>query len=586
MKGFLKILGIVILVLIVIIIVVPFFIDANVFRPKLESELSSALGRQVKVGNLSLALWSGSVKADDISIADDPAFSTAPFVKAQSLSVGVEMIPLIFSKTLNVTNLTLNSPQINVIRTENGDKWNFSSLGTNSASSAQTSGGAEGGNAKETAPAESKRGEAKPNTTEAPKSQQHPAPAIEQQPASSSNPNLSIAKLRVNNGELTVNTQGSGEKARAYQKVNISVDDFSFTKSFPFKVTADLPGGGTLNVNGNAGPINAGDAAKTPLNAKIQINNMNLADSGFIDPAAGISGIANFNGTVTSDGKVAKTAGTLTATKLQVVKKGSPAGRPVDLKYAVNYNLTSQSGDLTEGDIAMGKAVAHLTGNYNAHGKVTSVNMKLNGDGMPVDDLEAMLPAVGVVLPTGSQLKGGSLNVNFTFTGPVNQIVAVGNVKLQNTALAGFNLGQKLSAIPSLSGKNSGNDTAIQNFSADVKMTPEGTQVQNINLTVPSLGVIVGAGTVSPTNALDFKMLANLSGTAVTGVTQMIGLGSKGGSIPFLIEGTTSDPKFRPDVQGLAKGFLKNLTGNQGGQQQNQQQNPLGGLMGIFKKPK
>ena len=42
----------------------------------------------------------------------------------------------------------------------------------------------------------------------------------------------------------------------------------------------------------------------------------------------------------------------------------------------------------------MGKAVAHLTGTYDAHGKVTSVNLKLNGQGMPVDDLEAMLPAL------------------------------------------------------------------------------------------------------------------------------------------------------------------------------------------------
>ena len=72
MKRFLKIAGIVIGVLILIVIAIPFFIDANTFKPKLESELSDALGRQVKVGNLSLSLFSGSVAADNISIADDP----------------------------------------------------------------------------------------------------------------------------------------------------------------------------------------------------------------------------------------------------------------------------------------------------------------------------------------------------------------------------------------------------------------------------------------------------------------------------------------------------------------------------------
>ena len=83
---------------------------------RLESDLTAALGRPVKVGNLSLSLLSGSVAADDISIADDPAFSQSPFVQAKSLKVGVELIPLIFSKTLNVTDLTLNQPEISLVK--------------------------------------------------------------------------------------------------------------------------------------------------------------------------------------------------------------------------------------------------------------------------------------------------------------------------------------------------------------------------------------------------------------------------------------------------------------------------------------
>src|SRR6266478_1860210 len=133
MKRFLKILAIVIVVLIVIAIAIPFFIDANVFRPRLESELTDALGRQVKVGNLSLSLLSGGVTADNISIADDPAFSKTAFVQAKSLKVGVELIPLIFSKSLNVTEITLNQPEISLVHSENGEKWNFSSLGNKNA---------------------------------------------------------------------------------------------------------------------------------------------------------------------------------------------------------------------------------------------------------------------------------------------------------------------------------------------------------------------------------------------------------------------------------------------------------------------
>src|ERR1700726_1545942 len=120
MKRGLKILGIVIAILIVIMIALPLFVDANTFRPRIESELTSALGRQVRVGNLSLSVLKGGVTADNISISDDPAFSKDSFVAAKSLKVGVELIPLIFSKSLHVTDLTLNQPQIALVRSQNG----------------------------------------------------------------------------------------------------------------------------------------------------------------------------------------------------------------------------------------------------------------------------------------------------------------------------------------------------------------------------------------------------------------------------------------------------------------------------------
>lgn len=128
MKRVLKIVAIIVVVLLIAVIALPFVIDVNVFRPTIESDLSTALGRQVKVGNLRLSILGGSVAADDLSIADDPAFSKDPFIRAKALGVGVELMPLIFSKQLNVTDLTIEQPQVSLLRTADG-KWNFSSLG-------------------------------------------------------------------------------------------------------------------------------------------------------------------------------------------------------------------------------------------------------------------------------------------------------------------------------------------------------------------------------------------------------------------------------------------------------------------------
>jgi AsmA protein len=253
-----------------------------------------------------------------------------------------------------------------------------------------------------------------------------------------------------------------------------------------------------------------------------------------------------------------------------VVKKGSPAGRPVQVNYTVNYDLAKETGAIQRCEIAMGKAVSHLTGTYDAHGKVTVVNLKLMGQGMPVDDLEAMLPALGVVLPPKSQLKGGDLNTELAIAGPVDKLVTAGSVKMQNATLANFNLGSKLAAVSALSGKSNatGNDTTIQNFSSNIRVAPDGTRADNINLTVPSIGVVTGAGVVSPSNELAFKLNADVAGM---------------GAVPFVVSGTTSDPKFMPDVKGIATGLLNNALKGQG---TNGQQNPINTVMGLFNKKK
>ena len=263
------------------------------------------------------------------------------------------------------------------------------------------------------------------------------------------------------------------------------------------------------------------------------------------------------------------TSGTLKADKLKLAVKGTPATQPVTVKYATDFDLQKQGGTLTQGDVSLGKALAKLTGTYQSQGESTILNMKLNADGMPVDDLQTMLPALGIILPSGSKLQGGTLSVNVGITGPVDKLVIVGPIRLAQTKLAGFNLASKMSAISALSGSQSGSDTSIQNLSTDARVAPEGVRTQNINLTIPALGTVTGNGTISPGGALDYKMNASLSGGAVTGLTQMAGLGGKGGSIPFFIQGTTSDPKFMPDVKGMVGSQLK---GGLGG--------ALGGLTG------
>ncbi len=514
MKRALKIVGIVLSVIVVALIALPFGINVNSFRPKLESELSTALGREVKVGNLDFSLFGGRVSAQELSVADDPAFSSEPFIRAQSLKVGVELLPLIFSRALHITDLTLDRPEITLMRAETG-KWNFSSLGGSSSS--------------------------------------EPAPAPGA--SSSATANLAVKKLDIKDGQVKIGRANS-PKIHVYDNVSIAVRDFSFTAEFPFTFSASFPGGGELKVDGKMGPINSSDTSLTPVDAQLHVKRLDLAASGFGDLFPGLSGIADFDSTAVSDGQLLRTNGTLHAEKLKLVQNGSPAGRPVELKYAVEHQLQSVGGTLTEGDISMGKAMAQLTGTYQAQGSTMLLTMKLSAQAMPVNDLEAMLPALGVVLPTGSSLNGGTLSANLTINGPADGPVIAGPIRLSNSRLAGFDLGSKMSAVSKLSGSISATDTSIQNFSTDARIAPEGIRGDNVNLTVPALGTLTGKGTISPGGALDFQMTANLTGAVASELTKLAGLGDKGTAVAFFIRGTTSNPTFVPDVGGTLKGQL------------------------------
>ncbi len=136
MKHALRWLAIVVALLVLIALALPFLIDANQFRPRLEAALTQALARDVKLGDLKLSIFSGGVAAADLSIADDPAFSKTPFIQAKSLKVGVELQPLIFSKKLNVTGIEIENPEIDLIQSDTG-VWNFASLGGKSSTPAR-----------------------------------------------------------------------------------------------------------------------------------------------------------------------------------------------------------------------------------------------------------------------------------------------------------------------------------------------------------------------------------------------------------------------------------------------------------------
>ena len=228
MKRPVRTVGIIVIALFAILVTLPFLINANEFRPALESELTKAVGRPVKLGSLKLAILSGGVTADDLTVADDPAFSPSPFLRAKSLKVRVEMIPLIFSRKLNVTALTFDQPEIALVRNSAG-RWNFSSLGSSAV-------------------------KASPDRS-----------------SSTSALDLSAKLVKISDARISLGKSNSQAKPQTLDKVNLELQDFAVNSAFLFSLSAKVTGGGDIQIQGKAGPIDQADVAMTPLEATLAV---------------------------------------------------------------------------------------------------------------------------------------------------------------------------------------------------------------------------------------------------------------------------------------------------------------------------
>jgi AsmA protein len=730
-RTLLIVLGSIVALVLLIVVSIPLFLNADTFRTRIESALTTSLGRKVTLGKLDLSVFTGSLVAENATLADDPAFSTQPFLQATKVKIGIEILPLIFSREIHITGFDLDSPKITLLRAANGT-WNYSTIGSaqqNTSANKDSSslipnltvGHVAITNGQLTvgvtpapgAPATPRRtydqlnlgakdfsfqksfpftasahlpadgtvslsGNAGPiNSRDAsltpfsahleakhidplaagfvdasagvtgtidaidvqatwngqqlhvanfvvdtPKltlvRDNKPTTAVTPPPAPDSNNMLSTFSadnLQIKNGTIAIASPGQAKPA-VYQQLNAALTNVSPTASSPFKLSAQIPGGGSLTGDGTAGPINQANATATPVNAHVSITHLDLASSGIVPPEDGISGIANVDLKALSDGKTLNANASANVQGLRIAKNGSPSTKPVDVQLTVSQNLQTLTGQLQKAVITIGKAIVNIAGTYQPSGPTTALNLKVSSDAASIDELEAFLPSVGVHLPTGSRLQGGTLTTSLNVTGTTAAPVISGPVHVNNTSLAGFDLGSKLGPLSSLAGIKSGSGTAIQSLSANVNINGGNVRTDNVSLIVPSLGSATGAGTISAAGALNYNVILKLTGllgglsggkgggaTGAAGIAgQLMGMipgGAAGGvaggvvgniagsalrnGVPVAIGGTTSNPTFTPNMNGVLSGAagsaVKGIAKPSNSNNANPLSNALGGLL-------
>ncbi len=190
-------------------------LDVNKFKPQIVEQLQKTMGRNVTLGNiaLKLSLTSGiAVELKDFSIAEDPAFGQNNFMNVNAVSLNVDAMAYLKSKTVSVTKLSIEKPQVTLVRNEAG-VFNYQSIVDHATGANQTSG-------------TPTNGTAQPATT-------NPSAS----PAAL--PLILVKSIELNNGEVTYQDKMPATLMTVPLKdIDVRINNFSLDK--PFIIDAKL----------------------------------------------------------------------------------------------------------------------------------------------------------------------------------------------------------------------------------------------------------------------------------------------------------------------------------------------------------
>ncbi len=389
-RPLLIVLASVVALILLIALAIPLFLNADAFRTRIESALTTSLGRKVTLGKLDLSVLTGSLVAGDASIADDPAFSNQPFLEASKVKIGIEVFPLIFSREIHITGFEIESPKITLLRAADGT-WNYSTIGS---------------------------------------AQQNTAANKE---SSTLIPNLTVGHVTISDGQLTVGSQPAPGMAttprRTYDKLTLEAKDFSFEKSFPFSASAHLPGDGTVSLKGNAGPINPKDASLTPFNAHLEAKHIDPLAAGFVDSTAGLTGtIDGIDVEANWNGQQLHVANLVVDTpRLTLVRQNTPTVAPPPSAPNSNNMLSTLSADHLQ--IKNGAITITVPGQGTP-----TVYQQLNAE------LTNVSPTATSPFKLSAQIPGGGSLTGEGTAGPINQASAVATPLKAHIAISHLDL--------------------------------------------------------------------------------------------------------------------------------------------------
>ncbi len=444
--------GSVVVLLMLAVFSLPFLVNVNKYHDRIQSELQQRTGRNVRLGNMSLKVFPIRIRVEDVLVGDDPHFvGKTPFATAKELFVSAKLIPLLRGD-LQLDALELANPTIELIRDQQGI-WNFSTLGKPGSAppAPNTSATRKGSVPNQSAP---------------------PQQALPQQ-GGTSQPDLSLAKLEITNGQIAVTDYQKRQPRVLYDHIDLTLNDYAPGKPFKIDLAAHLPGNGkeTLRIAGKGGPLQD-QPLQTVFDGEISLDQVSLAGlQKFLNSAAlnnmaftasGTAHVKNDNSGLKSDG----------ALKLEDARvNGTDIGYPISAKYNISADLNNDVYRVDKADLKLGGTPLSAVGTFNAGPTPAQVDMHVTTSNASVTEIARLAGVFGVAFSPGIQV-AGKVDADVSARGAANNPALNGKVSARELVITGKDLPQ-----------------AVQVTNVDLSLTPSSLQSNSFIATTGSTAV-------------------------------------------------------------------------------------------------
>ncbi|MCU1306893.1 MAG: hypothetical protein JWN45_1588 [Acidobacteriaceae bacterium] len=409
--------GIVVVLAVIALVALPFVLDVNKYRPRIQAELEQRTGRSVSLGKMDLKIFPLAFRVENAIIGEDRNFPHgAPFAEAGELLVSAKLIPLLRGD-VEVSSIELNNPKIELIRNQQG-VWNFASLGKpQQTTTTQPS-----------APA-------KP-----PQPSAQPAPA-QPQPSSRS---FSLQDLKVRDGQVALTDYMKRKPRSVYDHIDVELKDYEQGKPFSVTLAAHLPGQGkqTIEIDGKGGPLREDNVAATNFKGKLKLDQVSLSGlqrflsapalEGMEFSATGNADIDANNGNLSSDGNL-----TLADAKVRNVN----IGYPITADYKVSADMNSDVYNIQKGSIKLGATPFSVAGVFNAKPTPAQLDFKVTAGNASIAEMARLASAFGVAFNPGMEING-RVDADLSARGAANNPNLNGNVAAREIVITGKELAQ------------------------------------------------------------------------------------------------------------------------------------------------